>query len=238
MAACPFHDNSPRPPAPRAFAKECALRIVRENPWRANVDKDSPKHLVDQTLSGRTAIRAVSGPLAVHYCAGLAGVSMRDYTLNPRALADSVIRYHETFHPDAIWLSADTWVTAQAMGAAVAFPTGNQPMAGTGEPCVRTARDIDRIPCAGSRLAGPLANHAGSDAPLPHCRWARRRSSSPASTSTRSHLYAQLMGIERVMTLLVDDLPLVQALDGAFRRVLDGLCPGPRRGRGRHAQRR
>ena len=41
---------------------------MRENPWRANVDKDSPKHLVDQTLSGRTAIRAVSGPLAVHYC--------------------------------------------------------------------------------------------------------------------------------------------------------------------------
>ena len=57
-----------------------------------------------------------------------------------------MLRYYEGFRPDAVWLSADTWVTAQAMGAAVAFPAGNQPMGGTGEPLVRAAADIDRIP--------------------------------------------------------------------------------------------
>ena len=110
------------------------------------LDHDRSKHLVAQTLLGQPIPRAVSGPLAVHYCARLAGVSMREYTLNPRALADCVICYHETFHPDAVWLSADTWVTAQAMGAAVAFPIEYQPMAGTGSPFVRSPDDIDRIP--------------------------------------------------------------------------------------------
>jgi hypothetical protein len=79
-----------------------------------------PRELVRRTLAGETASRAVAGPLAVHYCAALAGVSLRDYTLNPRLLADSVLRYCERFHPDAVWLSADTWVTAEAMGAEVA----------------------------------------------------------------------------------------------------------------------
>jgi Uroporphyrinogen decarboxylase (URO-D) len=110
------------------------------------LDHERSKHLVAQTMLGQPVPRAVSGPLAVHYCASLAGVSMREYTLDPRALADCVICYHETFHPDAVWLSADTWVTAQAMGAAVAFPTEYQPMAGTGSPLVRSLADIDRIP--------------------------------------------------------------------------------------------
>ena len=47
---------------------------------------------------------------------------MQDYTLHARTLADCVIRYYERFRPDAVWLSADTWVTAQAMGARWPFP--------------------------------------------------------------------------------------------------------------------
>ena len=104
------------------------------------------KEAVERTLAGGRVGRAVAGPLAVHYCAGLAGISLRDYTLNARRLAESVLRYYERFRPDAVWLSADTWVTAEAMGAAVAFPGPGQPLAGTGEPCVRSAADIDRIP--------------------------------------------------------------------------------------------
>jgi uroporphyrinogen decarboxylase len=106
----------------------------------------SSRDLVKRALCGLGAPRPVAGPLAVHYCAHLAGVSMREYTLNPRTMADCVLRYYETFHPDAVWLSADTWVTAQAMGAAVAFPSGDQPLAGTGQPCVRSASDVERIP--------------------------------------------------------------------------------------------
>lgn len=82
----------------------------------------------------------------MHYCAKIGGVSLRDYTLRPEVLADCVIRYHRKFQPDALWLSADTWVTAEAMGAAVAFTADDQPMGGTGEPLIKSIADLDRLP--------------------------------------------------------------------------------------------
>ena len=175
------------------------------------VEHGSSRNLVGQALTGRPVPRAVSGPLAVHYCARLAGVSMRDYTLNPRTLADCVLRYYETFHPDAIWLSADTWVTAQAMGAAVDFPSGDQPMAGTGGPCVRSAADIDRIPPPdpGSQGRWPtmleamrhLGDALGNDVFIVAC-----FDQYPFS------LACALMGIEQVMTRLMDDRSMVEDL--------------------------
>jgi MtaA/CmuA family methyltransferase len=170
-----------------------------------------PRELVRRTLAGEPANRAVTGPLAVHYCAALAGVPLCDYTLNPRLLADSVIRYYERFHPDAVWLSADTWVTAEAMGAEVAFPGPQQPLAGTGKPAVETAADIDRIPPPDPSRQGrwPLMLEAlrrikeaiGDDAFLVAC-----FDQYPFS------LACALMGLQRVMTEIMDDRSALEAL--------------------------
>jgi uroporphyrinogen decarboxylase len=178
---------------------------------RIIVECVNSKQIVRETLSGHGVPRAVSGPLAVHYCARLAGVSMQDYTLNPRTLADCVLRYYETFRPDAIWLSADTWVTAQAMGAAVAFPRENQPMAGTGKPRILSLADIDRIPPPdpGSQGRWPimleamrhLADALGEDVFIVAC-----FDQYPFS------LACALMGIEPVMTRLMDDRSMVTSL--------------------------
>ena len=59
-----------------------------------------------------------------------------------------MIRYYETFKPDAVWISSDTWVTAEAMGAAVAYAAERQPLGGTGVPLIRTPADLDKIPAA------------------------------------------------------------------------------------------
>lgn len=104
------------------------------------------KQTVLAALQGQKTVRVPTGPLAVHFCAAQAGVSLADYTLNPRVLADCVLAYYDRFRPDAVWISADTWVTAEAMGKAVAFPGPGQPMAGTPEPLVRSAADLARIP--------------------------------------------------------------------------------------------
>ena len=98
------------------------------------------KQIVQRALAGLETPRPAVGPLAVHYCAGLAGVSVRRYTTDPTVMADCVVRYYETFRPDAVWVSADTWVSAEAMGAPVDFPDDNQPMCGVsaaamGEAC-------------------------------------------------------------------------------------------------------
>ncbi len=61
-------------------------------------------------------------------------------------MADCILRYYERFQPDAVWVSADTWVTAEAMGARVGFLGDDQPMGGSGPPLIRSAADVDRLP--------------------------------------------------------------------------------------------
>jgi uroporphyrinogen decarboxylase len=104
------------------------------------------RELVYSTLQGKPVPRPVCGPLAVHFCARHAGVSMREYTLNANCLAESVIAYYEYFKPDAVWVSADTWVTAEAMGAGVRFADADSPLGGDGVPVVRCRADLERIP--------------------------------------------------------------------------------------------
>jgi len=169
------------------------------------------KQIIRRALDGLDIPRPATGPLAVHYCARQTGVSLREFTLNPRVLAECVVRYYEKFRPDAVWLSADTWVTAQAMGSPVAFPGDDQPLAGTGEPLVRTRADVDRIPPPdpGSQGRWPimlealqLINEAlGNNAFIVAC-----FDQYPFS------LACALMGIEQVMIKLCDDRSLVQRL--------------------------
>jgi MtaA/CmuA family methyltransferase len=169
------------------------------------------KQLVRRALQGEPVPRPATGPLAVHYCAGLAGYSLRAYTTDSRVLAECVARYYEEFRPDAIWLSADTWVTAEAMGAAVRFPGEDQPKCGTGEPLVRTAADVDRIPAPDPSSQGryPLMLDAlrrirgavGDDVFLVAC-----FDQYPFS------LACELLGAERAMLCLCDDRPLIEAV--------------------------
>jgi uroporphyrinogen decarboxylase len=179
--------------------------------WKIMTQHHTARQLVRDAIEGRATPRAVAGPLAVHYCAGLAGVSLFDYTMKPRTMADCVLRYYEQFRPDAVWLSADTWVTAQAMGAAVAFPSGNQPMAGTGQPCVRSAADVDRIPPPNPATQGRFP------AMLEALRYVREALGNEVFIVACFDQYpfslaCALMGIEQVMMKLLDDRPTVEAL--------------------------
>lgn len=169
------------------------------------------RKLVQAALAGEPTPRIPTGPLAVHVTATLAGVSIEDYTRNPEVMADCICRYHEHFQPDAIWLSADTWVTAEAMGAAVAFPAPGQPMAGTGETLVKSAADIDRLPAPDPASLGRmpmmleamrlLRKRLGDDVFIVGC-----FDQSPFS------LACALVDINEMMMKLADDPPFVEAL--------------------------
>lgn len=169
------------------------------------------KQLVAAALAGQPVPRIPTGPLAVHFCAGHAGHSLRQYTTDAATLADSVIRYYERFRPDAVWLSADTWVSAEAMGAQVGAHGDNQPFGAIGGPLVTRASDIDRIPAPdiGSQGRYPLMLEAldrivaalGREVFIVAC-----MDQYPFS------LAAALMDINEIMLKLYDDPPLVEAL--------------------------
>jgi MtaA/CmuA family methyltransferase len=188
-----------------------------------SIETLNSKQLVARALAGLAIPRVPTGPLAVHFCAKVAGVSMREYTTNPRLLAECVIRYYERFRPDAVWLSADTWVSAQAMGATVGAADDNQPFGGIGTPLIQTGRDIDRIPPPdpGAQSRYPLMLEAlariiealGQEVFVVAC-----FDQYPFS------LASALMGINQIMIKLVDDLPMVKAL---MERCLEyGLAYG------------
>lgn len=74
------------------------------------------------------------------------GVSIQEYSTNANRLAESIIRYYEKYRPDAVWVSSDTWVTAEAMGAEVIAPGPNEPFAGRNGGFVCSTSDIANIP--------------------------------------------------------------------------------------------
>ncbi len=125
--------------------------LIQNAPSAAN-----SRDLVRAVLAGKNTPRVPSDLLAVHATAAMAGVRIEDYTLDPTVMVDCICRYYERFQPDVVWLSADTWVTAEAMGATVAFPGPNQPLAGAGGPCVKNAADIDRLPAPDPHSLGRM----------------------------------------------------------------------------------
>lgn len=168
------------------------------------------RELVALTLAGAATPRPPAGPLAVHYCARLAEVSLREYTLNSRVMAECILHYYERFQPDAIWLSADTWVNAEAAGAPVAFPGEDQPLAGTGCPLIQSAADIDRLPVPDlGRGRWPVM----LDAMTRLKRAVGERVFIVACFDQYPFsLACALMGLENLMLKVADDRPMVEAL--------------------------
>ncbi len=164
-----------------------------------------------RALRGEPGPRVPVVPLAVHFCARVTGVTLDKYTRDAEALAEAVIRYHEQFRPDAVILSADTWVSAQAMGAAVGPIGEQQPWGGLGEPRVRTRADVKALPAPDVARQGryPLMLTAlrrivaavGRDTAVVAC-----FDQYPFS------LAAALMGLNELMLAVHDDPALVQAL--------------------------
>lgn len=99
------------------------------------------------------------------------------------------------------------------MGATVDFPSGDQPMAGVGGSCIRSAADIERIPAPDPSKQGrwPLMLEA-----LRRIRDAVGDGTFVVACFDQYpfSLACALMGIERAMTEITGDRALVEALMG------------------------
>ncbi|MBP6507167.1 MAG: uroporphyrinogen decarboxylase family protein [Opitutaceae bacterium] len=171
----------------------------------------TPKRIFFSALRGEPTPRVPVAPLAVHFCARVTGVSLHRYSSDAAALAEAVLRYYDRFRPDAIVVSADTWVSAQAMGATVGPLAEDQPWGGRGEPRVRNLADVRALPLPEVATQGryPLMLDAlrrvvaavGGEVAVVAC-----FDQFPFS------LAAALMGINELMLALNDDPALVRAL--------------------------
>ena len=167
--------------------------------------------LVHRALAGQSLPRTPTGPLAVHFCAGVAGFTIRQYTTEARLLAESVLRYYERFRPDAVWVSADTWVSAEAMGARVGALDDEQPFGGLGAPLVQSARDLDRLPAPDPNRQGryPLMVEALARVVA---RLGREAFVVACFDQFPFSLAAALAGLQQIMVKTVEDPPFVVAL--------------------------
>lgn len=183
----------------------------------------TPKQLFLSALAGQPGPRVPVVPLAVHFCARVHGISLHRYTSDAEAMTAAILAYHERFRPDAVIVSADTWISAEAMGALVGPLGEDQPWGGRGEPRVRHLADVRALPKPDPARQGrcPLmievtrrvAASIGGETAVVAC-----FDQYPFS------LAAALMGINELMLALDDDPALVTAL---MERCLEqGLAYG------------
>ena len=169
------------------------------------------KELVKTAIKGEPVHQPACGPLATFFCASDAGIALREFTLDPDVQVECILRYFEKYRPDAVWISVDTWVTAEAMGAPVFSPLGDQPLTGPPEGFVSTVQDLERIPSPDPYTRGRqpvmlevltrVVESLGRDTFVVGC-----FDQSPLS------LACQAMGMASLMTCIIEDRSFVADL--------------------------
>ncbi len=104
------------------------------------------KEKVSATLNGKKFNNYPNGLLTCHATAEYAGISIQEYSTDSAKLAKSVLAYYKKIKPDAVWISADTLITAEAMGLEIRFPSVDIPAQSSGKYIVKTIEDLERLP--------------------------------------------------------------------------------------------
>ncbi|GAK55466.1 uroporphyrinogen decarboxylase family protein [Candidatus Vecturithrix granuli] len=94
-------------------------------------------------FQGKTPDRIPVVPIIGQTAARLNGMRISEELRSPETLADSRIACRERFQYDGVYVSAETWVTAEAMGAPVQY-SEDAPVQGT-TPLLADKKQIDRL---------------------------------------------------------------------------------------------
>jgi uroporphyrinogen decarboxylase len=82
----------------------------------------SPKERVLAAYKRKYADRVPVFPLVGHFSAKLAGISIKEFELEPAKMAEAIIKYYELFNPDVVTAFSDLWLEAEAAGDEIEFP--------------------------------------------------------------------------------------------------------------------
>lgn len=72
--------------------------------------------------------RVPVAPMAWDYVAVFSGKSHREYTLDPKVMANCLLNYYRTFEPDALFVGSDVYYLAEGFGAKILIRDDNVPV--------------------------------------------------------------------------------------------------------------
>lgn len=95
-----------------------------------------------QTLQKNPVNSIPVTPIVVQYAASFSGYTIREYTKNPKIMAKALVNTQQALNYDAIYVSADTWVNASAMGSEITYPEENP---AEGQTLLESKSDINAL---------------------------------------------------------------------------------------------
>lgn len=102
----------------------------------------SAKERVLSALHRERPDRVPVTPLVGHFAARVNGVTIGSFSSNASVLAKSLIEAQRRFGYDAVYVAADTWINAEAMGCAITFPDDSPAF---GHPIVSGPDDLAKL---------------------------------------------------------------------------------------------
>lgn len=104
--------------------------------------KRSGKELYLKALNREKNNMVPVTPIIGHFAGSFSGYTIKEFTTNPEILAESLLNAQNHFGYDAIYIAADTWINAEAMGCEVNFPVNNP---AEGEQILDSKNDLNKL---------------------------------------------------------------------------------------------
>ncbi|MGI9862760.1 uroporphyrinogen decarboxylase family protein [Moorella naiadis] len=87
--------------------------------------------------------RVPVAPMVWDYAAVFCGKTIKEYALNPKVMAECLIRFYNTFKPDGIFVGTDVYYVAEGFGAKILIREDNVPV--LVEPAIQDLSEIDKL---------------------------------------------------------------------------------------------
>jgi len=104
--------------------------------------KNSGKNLYLNALKREENNIVPVTPIIGHFAGTFSGYTIKEFTTDPEIMAESLLNTQNYFGYDAIYIAADTWINAGAMGCEVNFPE-NSPA--EGKQILDSKKDLSKL---------------------------------------------------------------------------------------------
>jgi MtaA/CmuA family methyltransferase len=96
-----------------------------------------------RAIRGQPVDRTPTFPILLAPACQLVGVKQRDYNLDARVMADTLLQARELCGTDGIYVSRDNWVYHQALGGELTFPEDDESF--SRQPLLASIRDFRKL---------------------------------------------------------------------------------------------